>query len=233
MFAVDGDNETNDFAQLLVEYPYIVDNIDKQYLHNISDAGAVALAQALHHNSTLKDLYLSNNRISDAGAVALAQALHHNSTLKDLYLSNNRISDAGAVALAQELHHNSTLKDLYLSNNRISDAGAVALAQELHHNSTLKDLYLSNNRISDAGAVALAQSLHHNSTLKVLDLSGNDAIGKEGIHHLVQALTVNTSIAKVNSYYGGLTLPRRCMEYATQCTQYKAVKDKIRFWHSK
>ena len=171
---VNGDNEAKDFAKLLVEYPFMVDNINKQYLHNISDAGAAAIAQALHHNSTLKKLDLSNNRLSDAGAVALAQALHHNSTLKDLCLSNNRLSDAGAVSLAQ--------------------------------------------------------ALHHNSTLKMLDLSDNDAIGKEGTHQLVQALTVNTSLTKVTSYYDGLTLSWRCEEYATQCTQYNTVKSRIQFW---
>ena len=202
------------------------------YLSNnsISDAGAVALAQALHHNSTLKRLNLSNNSISDAGAVALAQALHHNSTLYWLYLSNNSISDAGAVSLAQALHHNSTLYWLYLSNNSISDAGAVALAQALHHNSTLYWLYLSNNSISDAGTVALAQALHHNSTLEELDLYGNDGIGEEGTRQLVQALTVNTSIRDYCAdFTGGLILPKRCEEYATQCTQYDTVKKRMDF----
>ena len=192
--------------------------------NSISDAGAVALAQALHHNSTREKLKLSNS-ISDARAVALAQALHHNSTLEMLNLSYNSISDAGAVALAQALHHNSTLEELNLSNNSISDAGAVALAQALHHNSTLKGLYLSNNNISDAGAVALAQALHHNSTLKELFLHGNDGIGEEGTHQLVQTLTVNTTIRV--GY--GLHLPKRCEEYATQCTQYDTVKNRMLF----
>ena len=83
--------------------------------------------------------------------------------------------------------------------------------------------------ISDAAAVALAQALHHNSTLKSLHLYGNGAIGKEGTHHLVQALTVNTSIATAGTF-GGLILPRRCKEYATQCTQYNTVKDRIQYW---
>ena len=169
---VDGDNEAKDYAKLLVEYPYMVDNINwgcqEEYINNISDTGAVALAQALRDNSTLLWLDLSNNNISDGGAVALAQALHHNSTLNGLDLSNNNISDAGAVALAQ--------------------------------------------------------ALHHNSTLELLNLYGNDAIGKEGTHQLLQALTVNTSIES-------LILPRRCEEYATQCTQYtcNAVRFRILF----
>ena len=280
---VNGDNEAKDYAQLLVECPYMVGNpgIINLQCNNISDGGAVALAQALQHNSALEELNLSNNNISDAGAVALAQALHHSSTLKwlnlinnnisdagaealaealhhnsglELNLSNNNISHAGSVALAQALQHNSALEELNLSNNNISDAGVVALAQALHHNSTLKwlnlinnnisdagsvalaqalhrnmalvELNLSNNNISDAGSVALAQALHHNATLMVLDLSGNDAIGKEGTHQLLQALTVNTSI---NEDILNLILPRKCEKYATQCTQYNTVKDRIRF----
>ena len=144
-------------------------------------------------------------------------------------MSQNSISDAGAVALAQAFHHNSTLKELDLSNNSISDAGAVALARALHHNPTLEWLVLSNNSVSDAGAVALAQALHHkymyNSTLRWLDLSGNDAIGEEGTHQLVQALIVNTSISR----YDGLSLPERCEKYATQCTEYDTVKNRIQF----
>ena len=223
---IEGDDEAQDLAQLHNEYPDLVGNV-RLDVTGISNAGAVALAQVLHHNSTLRELDLSNNSISDAGAVALAQALHHNSTLRELDLSNNSISDAGAVALAQALHHNSTLWVLDLSNNSISDAGAVALAQALHHNSTLWVLDLSNNSISDAGAVALAQALHHNSTLKELDLAGNDGMGEEGTCQLVVALTVNSSISR--PVWGGLTLPRRCEEYATQCPQYHTVKNKINF----
>ena len=159
--------------------------------------------------------------------VRLGLGCSQDTSLSLVYMS---ISDAGAVALAQALHHNSTLKWLYLSNNDISDGGAVALAQALNYNSTLKWLYLSNNNISDGGAVALAQALHYNSTLKELYLSGNDAVGNEGTHQLVQALTVNRSITKATSYYGGgLKLPWRCEEYATQCTQYNTVKDRIIF----
>ena len=137
----------------------------------------------------------------------------------------NEISDA--EALAQAIQHNFIpLKRLDLSNNSISDAGAVALAQALHHNSTLTKLVLSNNSISAAGAVALAQALHHNSTLTWLNLSGNDGIGEEGTHQLVQALTVNTSISE----YHGLSLPRRCEEYAKQCPQCHTVRNRIRFY---
>ena len=66
------DDEAKDLAQLLVEYPRNVVFANHNAImitQIISDAGAVALAQALHHNSTLEKLDLSNNSIGDAGAV--------------------------------------------------------------------------------------------------------------------------------------------------------------------
>ena len=138
---VNHSDDVKDLARLEVEYP----EVGKYEITHISDEGVVALAQALHHNSTLTSLYFSNNSISGAGAIAIAQALHHNSTLEKLYLSNNAITDDGAVALAQALCHNSTLEKLYLSKNVISDAGAVAIAQALYQNSSLNMLDLDCN----------------------------------------------------------------------------------------
>ena len=193
---VNGNDEANDLAQLLVEHPQVVGGHKSIMMTQISDAGAVALAQALHHNSTLKVLPLSNYRISDAGAEALAQALHHNSTLEWLDLPNNSISGAGALALAQGLHHNSTLTLLNLYNNSISDAGAIALAQGLQHNSTLTLLDLCNNSISNAGAVALAKTLHHHPTLEWLDLSSN-CISDDGTVALAQALHHHSTLKRL------------------------------------
>ena len=191
---VNGDDEAEDFVQLLVEYPQVVGQYKTDTLiTQISNAGAVALAQALRQNSTLNGLNLSNNSISNAGAVALGQALCCNSTLEELHLSNNSISDAGAVALGQALHHNSTLMELVLSNNSISNTGVVAIAEALHHNSTLKYIYFSNNSISDAGVVAIAKALRHNSTLKYIYLS-NNSIGDAGVVAIADALHHNSAL---------------------------------------
>ena len=180
------------------------------------------MRNSINYNEVTK-INKSKKRINESNALTLSIVLEY-VHVTSLYLSSKSISDIEVEALAPGLHHNSTLKRLYLTNNSISDAGAVALAQALHHNSTLKWLNLSNNNISDAGAVALAQALHHNSTLIWLNLSGNYAIGKEGTHQLVHALIVNTSVTY------GVVLPRRCKEYATQCTQYNTVMDRILFW---
>ena len=123
---------------------------------------------------------------------------------------------ASAVSLGLGFSQDTSLN---LMNMGIGDAGAVALVQALHYNSTLEWLDLSNNLISDAGAVALAQALQNKSTLLGLNLSYSDAIGIEGTHQLVEALTMNTHVVTTC----GMTLPSKCEEYATQCTQYNTV----------
>ena len=100
-----------------------------------------AVIFALNHNYC-KSLRLHTNGINNAGAVALAQALHHNSTLERLYLSNSSISDAGAVALAQALHHNSTLQELFLSDDAIGEKGTHQLVQALTVNTSISSLKL-------------------------------------------------------------------------------------------
>ena len=128
----------------------------------ISDVGAVALAQALCHNSPLTLLNLSNNSISDAGAVALAQALHDNTTLNQLDLSYNCIGDAGAKALARALHHSSKLRRLGLgldlsANDGIGEEGTHQLVQALTVNSSTCHLSLP----MECEEYATQNSLYH------------------------------------------------------------------------
>ena len=52
--------------------------------HEIDDAGATQLADALRTNTGVKGLYLSRNTFGDAGATQLADALHTNTSLKEL-----------------------------------------------------------------------------------------------------------------------------------------------------
>ena len=198
---LEGNDEARHLAQLYTQYHNMMVNsvkwIGGPKVTGISDAGAEALAQVLHHSFTLKKLNLSNNSISGAGALALAKALRHNSTLKKLNLSNNSISGAGALALAKALRHNSTLTILNVSENNISDAGVVALASALHYNSTLRRLNVSENGISGAGVMALASALQHNSTLKRLNVSENSISGA-GALALAKALHHNSTLTRLN-----------------------------------
>ena len=200
----------------------------------IDDKGMEVISEALADNQTLplERLELEScGTFTDIIVDCLIQLITNTTTLQHLTIHDCTFSVHGLLALAQASYHSSTLQEKILKELTVTvngDNEAKDFVQLL-----VEYPYMVNNEyvhnISDTGAAALAQALHHNSTLKMLDLSDNDAIGKEGIHQLVQALTVNTSIPRATLIGGGLILPKRCEEYATQCTQYKAVKTKIQF----
>ena len=206
-----------------------------------SAQGLIELTEAIHHCSRLQKKKLKELTFHvecSEDVVNLKHMFNEYPDMRDVidWEEAAKISrshkyateiNASTLCLALEC---SCLTFLDFSNMSISDTESDNLAEALRHSSTLKGLDLFNSNISDAGAVALAQALHHNSTLEWLNLSGNKAIGEEGTHQLVQALTVNTSITKATPYGGGLRLPRRCEEYATQCTQYNTVKDRMGFF---
>ena len=200
-----------------------LEELDLTY-NKIGSGGSEALAQAIRSNTALKKLVLGYNGIGDTGAEALAKGLSCNTFLEELDLTHNEIGNGGAEALAQAIRSNTALKKLDVGSG-VSDVGAIALAQALHSNSSLEVLDLQWNCIGDSGAEAFAEELHHNSTITHLDLSGNKDIGEEGVHHLIQALTVNDSISE-----NGLRLDRKGSKCALNCSGYRNVEHKIKWW---
>ncbi len=159
----------------------------------IGDAGAVALAAALHmakvHPScshhVLEELDLSSCNVGDVGVEALALAVASNpGCLRRLDLSNNKISDAGATSLGKALIHANRFSDvifenIILDNNvGISDGGAAALA-EVWACGAVKSISLRSCSVQAQGTSAFGRALvslanrnnqcHH----FFLDLSGN------------------------------------------------------------
>ena len=102
--------------------------------------------------SKLKELDLDD--IHDEGAIALANGLATNSTLKRLSLEeNDDITNIGWLAVAMSmLNPNSSIEQLNLSCKDIDDEAAAALANALVTSTKLKDLDLeSNPSISNDG----------------------------------------------------------------------------------
>ena len=81
----------------------------------MTTAGAVQLATALTHNTSLRVLWMHYNRIGVEGAKATAKMLQQNKTLEQLYLDGDEsLEEEGVEVLLTSLQENTTLKDLYL-----------------------------------------------------------------------------------------------------------------------
>ena len=212
-------------AKTLVETINCNNILEELELSSSSSVSTEALAKAIRSNTALRKLNLYCNIVGDVGLKALAEVLNCNNILEEIVIFGCNIGSVGAEVLAEAIGSNTALKKLDLSRNDVGDVGAIALAHALHSNSSLEVLHLSLNGIGDSGAKAFAEALHHNSTITHLDLCANKDIGEEGVHHLIQALTVNDSISE-----NGLTLDSKGFEFALNCSGYRYVEYKIKWW---
>ena len=155
------------------------------------DTGCICqLAMALHHNTALTVLVLSNNKVDDEGAVAIAEMLKNNKTLKLLDMSYNSVGERGALAMAEALNCNTTLTELNMSKNTVGNDGVLAIADALKHNTVLMGLHL---QVGDGGAPAMIKALKHNTTLTELHMTPNTANVK-GVLEMAEMLKHNTTL---------------------------------------
>ena len=131
---------------------------------------AELLSEGLHHNCGLKELVLKGCNITSCGVTKLAKALEHHCTLDELDIAFNPIGDDGATAIADMLSVNDTLLTLNISYCSISDVGLEAIAIALVVNTTLRELNISRNLITDNGLIMLGQKLQNNTSLKTLHI---------------------------------------------------------------
>ena len=90
--------------------------------NNISRSGCITLSNVLQkEGSTLKYLHLDSTGIGDEEAELVATALKHNTSLKEMHLSNNNgITERGYVAFLKLLNDVSSLESTYTSNHKLT-----------------------------------------------------------------------------------------------------------------
>ena len=160
--------------------------------NNITQRGALILADGLRKNKTLVSLKLNGNQLSDKGVSAIAKILEAaNQTLETLDLGSNDITDQGAIDLGAMLKTNTTLTNLDLSMNRLGERGVRYLANALDgDNKGLKRLSLRTNKsITDSSADLLATMIRCNKILDTLDV-GNcslSTVSKEQLQKTVSS----------------------------------------------
>lgn len=120
--------------------------------NNICDSGVRYLTSKMN-SSILKRIDLARNDISDEGAIDLAEMLATNTSLLELSLNGNRIGNYGMNSLANALAHSNThLELLNMSANKdVSDDSIDSIVNMMKHNQSLKRLELCHNDLSKDG----------------------------------------------------------------------------------
>jgi Ran GTPase-activating protein (RanGAP) involved in mRNA processing and transport len=167
--------------------------------HNEVDSeGAEMLCELIAGNSAIVTMRLSGNHFGDNAIAGIAQKLQTNKTLKEIELNEVQLTSTGFIALCTALENNSTLEKLSVSENRIGAEAMVAFARLLQHNRALACVTLKECGIGNIGCQHIAGGLALNATLTELDLRRND-IGSDGIALVLEALTGNYSMMKIQS----------------------------------
>lgn len=161
----------------------------------VGDAGATALAKALHLNGSLRLLNLARNGVGRHGARELGDALRVNTALAALDLQHNALGN-GVSLLAEGVEENGTLQRLDVAGNAVGNAAADALGRMLA-GSCLRSFRAAGNAFLEPAAGALARGVAHAEFLVHLDLSGN-FIGHRGAMALGDALPRCTTLATLN-----------------------------------
>lgn len=163
---------------------------------SISDDGCAEVSKFIRDNPFVKYLDLRGNNIQAKGALALANGIKLNRSLRSLNLKWNAIGrdPTGVSGLCDVLKSNLTIGHIDLRNNRVNNVGAKHIGQMLTANTTITHLDLSWNDIGVDGGIALLDGLKHNTTLIDCQLSGSK-VGEETLHEVAFILRRNRASA--------------------------------------
>ena len=171
----------------------------------ITEENGQALSHMLKTNKTLKSLRVLPIAHIDGHGLRyfsdyISSSLH---AIRKLDLSRNPIQDGedGLSHLCQALATNTSLVELNLSNCEltITKVNGQALSRMLKTNKSLNVFSLSHNSINGRGVRYISEGISSSSAISKLDLSHNPIQdGEDGLSHLCQALTTNTSLVELN-----------------------------------
>ena len=130
-------------------------------LCNITNNGAITIAEAIPLNTTLQKLNISNNSISDDGAAAISDNLKCSTSLQELNVSQNSITNRGIKLFAEAIQINSTLKNINISKNHISLEGLLYFMETVKNNCTLEVVNITHNNVTRSGFTSIKQCIEN------------------------------------------------------------------------
>ena len=134
--------------------------------------GIIKIAQSLSKLSTLKTLYISDNKIDDKAADALAAVILNSNKLDDLFLNDN-LFQTGGIKIAQTLKNISSLTRLEFNNNGLPDSVAEDLAAAIVSNSGLSSIGIMNNNFEASGVITITQAMKRLKQITYVNIYNN------------------------------------------------------------
>ena len=171
--------------------------------NNLTSESSVYLCVLFKNTKSLEKIILIGNNFGNDGLKNIFEGLVFNSSLKVIFLDNNKIADLFGFQI-KEILQNPSLQCISLSNNNFSDITAEYISHALVQNNMLISLNLNNNRITDFGVNLLLTSIKNKENFKNLVLSNNKysaEVGKKLLKFSDKFNFENTSFLSKEFYY--------------------------------
>ena len=161
---------------------------------------AMALAQGLIDNTSVKVLDLSCNQLGSKGVMLLCESLKGNKYIQSLFLNSNNISSDGAYAVADLLiDEKCCLMEVHLAWNLICNTGLNSIFTALAMSNTkLKFIDLAYNFMDISVLHSLRRMLEKNRTLKYLSLNDLHRFNERAVESLAPSFAANSSLKMVD-----------------------------------
>ena len=148
----------------------------------LDDDAALAIAESLAMNSSLKMLNISCNTITPEGWIAFSNTLIHSEcNLEELDLKYDDISDEAAGALVALFASMSRLRTLHLQCNSFSTDGLREFTRLLRATSKMEILHLAGNHFDDDVVIEFANMLDNNTSLNTLSIGGREVTDRSWV----------------------------------------------------
>jgi Ran GTPase-activating protein 1 len=159
------------------------------------DEGTVHIAAVLERATGIEDFKMAGSRFTSDGALMLAKALLHGSSLKKLNLTDNNVNEEGGEAFLEVFKKHTKLEYLNLEATALGEEVTGKVTQVVAESCPdLETLILSANDILREGVDSVAEGISKMRKLKVLKITDNE-LGDVGVAKICVAL--QTSAAKL------------------------------------
>ena len=140
--------------------------------NHITEEGADGIASIIISNCGLTDLYLGKNKLKE-GALKVAKALKHITTLRLLDFNDNSIPTIVAGELASAILCNDHIEQLRLRGNMFKTKSIQIMAKSLRRLSTLKLLNFRGNIVTEEAIDDIITMLLSNQEIEQVYLGDN------------------------------------------------------------
>ena len=173
-----GDHGIEDYVNEIKEGLQMNTRLISLTLCNITNNGAITIAEAIQVNTTLQKLNIAISKISDDAVAAISDCLKFNTSLQELNISHRCITNKGIRKISQAIQINPTL--LNISRTHISIAGLVYFMEAVKNNRTLQVVNITHNNVTRSGFTSIKQCIENLQHPIQIYASWNEIISRNG-----------------------------------------------------